>query len=320
MVSRYSLMRHCEERLLRRSNLTVLMIILLIGCTPASPVTPTTVPASETPAPTLTPTSLPDYVTRIRNAEYQLAVTDALRVVQLSNGQYEQGSPDGTDYVSVTVTDFVASGDLNGDGRDEVAVLVAENYGGSGVFMFLAVYASLGGDLRFQTSIIVDDRPLINALSIEEGEIFLDATIHGAEDPFCCPTLKTTQRYELGATGQLELVEFSSFTPDDRPRIITIESPAAGTEVSSSFSIRGRVSIAPFENNLVYRIYSTGDVELAVGSITVSAEELGGPGTFDEIISLGTILTGTTIRIELQDLSAADGSLLAMDSVELVVK
>ena len=318
MVSRHALTRHCERSL--RSNLLILLAILLIGCTPAAPVTPTTVPASETPAPTLTPTAAPDYVTRIRNAEYQLAVTDALRVVQLSNGRYEQGSPDGTDYVTVTVTDFVASGDLNGDGRDEVAVLVAENYGGSGVFMFLAVYANVAGDLRFQTSVIVDDRPLINALSIEEGEIFLDATIHGAEDPFCCPTLKTTRRYQLGATGQLELVEFSSFTPDDRPRIITIESPAEGTEVSSSFLIRGRVSIAPFENNLVYRIYSTGDVELAVGSITVSAEELGGPGMFDEIISLGTILTGTTIRIEIQDLSAADSSLLAMDSIELVVK
>lgn len=320
MVSRHSLIRHYGERLLRRSNLIVLTIIFLIGCTPASPITPTAVPASETPPSTLAPTPVPDYVTRIRNAEYQLAATDALRVVQLSNGRYEQGSPDGADYVSVTVADFVAAGDLNGDGRDEVAVLVAENYGGSGVFMFLAVYANVGGDLRFQTSVIVDDRPLLNALSVEDGKIFLDATVHGGEDPFCCPTLKTTRHYQLGATGQLELVEFTSFTPDGRPRVITIDSPVDETEVSGSFLVRGRVSIAPFENNLVYRIYSTGDVELAIGSITVSAEELGGPGTFDEIISLGTVLTGTTIRIELQDLSAADGSLLAMDSVELVVK
>jgi hypothetical protein len=61
-------------------------------------------------------------------------------------------------------------------------------------------------------------------------------------------------------------------------------------------------------------------VELAVGSITVQAAELGAPGTFDQTILLGDILTGAVIRLEVQDLSAKDGSLLAMDSVELVVK
>jgi hypothetical protein len=61
-------------------------------------------------------------------------------------------------------------------------------------------------------------------------------------------------------------------------------------------------------------------VELASGPIQVTAAEMGGPGTFDSIISLGSILSGTVVRIEIQDLSAADGSLLAMDSAELVVK
>jgi hypothetical protein len=32
------------------------------------------------------------------------------------------------------------------------------------------------------------------------------------------------------------------------------------------------------------------------------------------------VLSGAVIRLEVQDISAADGSLLAMDSVELVVK
>jgi hypothetical protein len=61
-------------------------------------------------------------------------------------------------------------------------------------------------------------------------------------------------------------------------------------------------------------------VELSVGSVTVKTSELGGPGTFDSIISLGNILSGSVVRVEIQDINAADGSLLAMDSVELVVK
>jgi hypothetical protein len=35
---------------------------------------------------------------------------------------------------------------------------------------------------------------------------------------------------------------------------------------------------------------------------------------------LGNILSGAVIKLEVQDVSAADGSLFAMDSVELVVK
>jgi len=63
-----------------------------------------------------------------------------------------------------------------------------------------------------------------------------------------------------------------------------------------------------------------GGVELSSGAISVAAPDLGAPGTFDTIIPIGTALSGAVIRIEVQDISAADGSLLAMDSVELVVQ
>lgn len=116
------------------------------------------------------------------------------------------------------------------------------------------------------------------------------------------------------------MVDYVTFTPDDRPRTITIESPANGSEVFKSVQIKGSVAIAPFENTLVYRIFDVGGVELAIGAITVSAPDLGAPGTFDENILLGNILSGAVIRMEVQDISAEDGSLFAMDSVELVVK
>ena len=91
-------------------------------------------------------------------------------------------------------------------------------------------------------------------------------------------------------------------------------------EVFTSVPMKGKVAIAPFENNLVCRIMDLSGIELSAGPITVSAPDLGAPGTFDAIIPLGSVLSGSIIRIEVQDLSAADGSLLAMDSVELVVK
>jgi hypothetical protein len=279
--------------------------------TPDSAFEPTSLPETSTPA--------PDYVTRLRNAEYQLGLTDGLRIVRLTDGAFTQGDPAGADYISVTMTDFTARGDLNGDGVDEYAAMVAENYGGTGTFVFLALFIEAGETLKFQTSVLVDDRPLINELSIASGAIFLDVTIHSANDPMCCPTLRTERHYRL-THNHLRMSDYVTFTPDGRPRTINIDFPANRAEVFRSIPIKGSVAIAPFENNLVYRIYDLGGVELAVGSITVTAAEAGAPGAFDQTISLGNILSGTVIRLEVQDVNAEDGSLFAMDSVELVVK
>jgi hypothetical protein len=261
----------------------------------------------------------PDAAAEIRNAKYELGATDTPQVVQFTDGKFEQGMPGSDNFMSIALTDFVAVGDLDEDGRDEIAALVSENYGGTGVFVFLAIYEYVNGMPTFQTSMIVDDRPQLNELSIENGEIFLDALVHGTDDPMCCPTLKTMRHYRL-VDQQLDMTDYTTFTPDGRPRTITIESPIDGTEVFTSVQMNGDVAIAPFENNLVYRIFDLSGIELSAGPITVAAPEPGAPGTFAAVIPLGNILSGTTIRIEVQDLSAADGSLLGMDSVELVVK
>ncbi len=125
---------------------------------------------------------------------------------------------------------------------------------------------------------------------------------------------------DFGEVVEHQIVDFTTFTPAGQPRTITIEVPLDGAEIYSSVQFRGRVAVAPFENNLVYRIYDISGIELAAGAMPVSAQELGGPGTFNMVIAVGNALSGAVIRIEIQDISAADGSLFAMDSVELVVK
>jgi hypothetical protein len=302
-----------------RHTLIFLLGLFLVGCRPATP-TPTAVPPVEATATSATPVSTPDTRSEsIRNAQYQLGLIDSLQVVQLTDGKFEQGTTGGADTISVLMTDFIASGDLDGDGSDETAVLVSENYGGTGVFVFLAVYSDVNGTPTFLTSAIVDDRPQLNSISIEDNEVFLDATIHGPDEPMCCPTLRSTRHYRL-INNQLDMTDFTTFTPDGRPRTITIESPPNGAEVFSSVQVRGSVAIAPFENNLTYSIKDVGGVELSRGAINVISADPGAPGTFDAMIPLGNILTSAVVILEVQDVSAADGSLLAMDSVELVVK
>jgi hypothetical protein len=307
-----------------RTSLILWLLFFMIGCRPATP-PPTSLeqttpePINELTSSPATSTTVPDAVEEIRNAQYQLGAADTLQVVQLSDGNFEQGTPGSDDFISIQVTDFVAIGDLNEDGTEEAAALVSENYSGTGVFVFLTVYSRVDGAWTFQSSAMVDDRPQLNELSIENNEIFLDAIIHGTDEPMCCPTLRTTRHYRF-VDNLLDLVDYTTFTPDGQPRTITIESPPSGTDVFTSVPIKGQVAIAPFENNLVYRIYDLSGIELSAGTLTVSAPDLGAPGTFESLIPLGKVLSGAIIRLEVQDLSAADGSLLAMDSVELVVK
>src|SRR5690242_2932797 len=249
-----------------RNSLILLLGVLLIGCRPATPPPlldqTQTVPAPviESPPALATATSVPKEAKEILNAQYQLGATEALRVVQLTNGKFEQGAAGGTDSVSVAVSDYVAVGDLNGDGVNEVAALISENYGGSGVFVFLAVYSNENGKLTFQNSTMVDDRPQLNALSIGSGEIFLDAVIHGPDEPMCCPTLRTMRYYRF-IDNQLGMVDYSTFTSDGKSRTITFESPATGAEVFTSVPVKGKVAIARFENKLAYRISDVSGIE-----------------------------------------------------------
>ena len=290
---------------------------------PTQPPTPEFATATFAIPTPVVPTPLPDIPgispEQIRNSEYQLGLLDQIRVVQLIDGHYEEGASGSESHISVSVTDFIVRGDLDGDGTNEAVAIVAENYGGTGTFVFLAVFQYVNEKPVFLTSIFLDDRPLINDLAVEEGRIYVDAVIHNRDDPMCCPTLATTRRYLLNGIN-LILTNYTTKTPAGDPRVITIEAPVDGIQVSGVVRVKGSITISPFEKNLIYRIYDLGGVELSAGPIDVDAPRLGGPGTFEKAIDLGNILTNTTVRITVEDLNAADGSLFAMDSVILRVR
>jgi hypothetical protein len=293
-------------------------------------VRPTAVPSTPLPAtatleiPTpVVPTPLPDLPgispTDVRNSQYQLNFVDQIRTVQLEDGRYQEGSLTGSDYVSVTVTDFIVRGDLNSDGENEAVAIVAENYGGSGTFVFLVVYEYRNDEAVFLTSIFLDDRPLIKHLAVEAGEIFVDVVVHDNDDPMCCPTARTTRNYLLNGLN-LILTNYTTETPAGEQRAITIQAPVEGAQVSGIIRLKGDITMAPFENNLVYRVYDLGGVELSAGPVNVAASDLGAPGTFEKAVDLGNIITNTTVRIEVQDINMKDGTLFAMDSVLLKVR
>ncbi|MFZ5820523.1 MAG: Gmad2 immunoglobulin-like domain-containing protein [Chloroflexota bacterium] len=297
--------------------------LLLQACSAAG--TPAPLPSQPEPVSSLegatvspAPTPLDPFLERVRDTDYPLGAVDAPRTVRLADGGYTEGSS-GADYLAVTMTGFLALGDLDADGENEAAALVAEQYGGSGAFYFLAVYENQGDEPVYAASTFIDDRPLLTGLSIQDGEIYVDATVHTGDDPVCCPSLPTSRRYRFFPPN-LALTYYATQTPAGQPRAIAIQAPVDGAQVSGTVRLKGSVSVAPFENALVYRIFDMGGVELSAGPVEVDAPAPGAPGEFETAIDLGRILTNASIRIAVQEASAADGSLLAMDSILLQVR
>ncbi len=273
------------------------------------------------PPPTALPAIPPLTVDQLKNAEYQLMATgNDVHVVKLTNGTYQKGTdPGATDYVRVNLAEQMAFGDLNGDGAPDAAVLLAENYGGTGVFVSVVAMLNQGGQPVERGASIVDDRPVINSLRIHDGEVLLDATVHGPNDPGCCASQPTARALRVTDLG-LVLTGLTTTTANGLVRSITIASPSDGSEASGTVHVTGSVTVAPFENNLSYHLVDPALGDLASGPITVDAATLGGPGTFDVVIGLSAVSAGRTIYLEIQDDSPADGSLLALASVALNIR
>ena len=232
--------------------------------------------------PTVPPTTAISALTpdQVKNAKYQLVSRDAQPIVKLTNGAYQSTTDvSSPDFMSISLAPQMAFGDLNGDGAGDAAVLLAENYGGSGVFVSVIAMLNQNGQPVQAASDLIDDRPQINSLSIQNGQIFLDATIHGPNDPGCCAAQSTQRTYQLVA-GKLVFTSFISKTPDGGERVITIDSPMNGSTVSLPLMITGHVTIAPFENNLGYSVFDANNNQVANGSFLVKQINPEAPARF----------------------------------------
>ena len=268
------------------------------------------------PGATGTPVGAALTVDALRNMEFNLPVSQ--KTVRLVDGKYEAGS--GADYLLVTiVAGPVAFGDMNGDGLADAAVILGENNGGSGDFESLVVVFNQGGVPTQWAAAQIGDRVKVNSVAINGQLVALDMLAQGPNDPLCCPSLAETQTYRL-TKGGLFLTGVTSRTPTGEARSITIHSPLDFSEAGASVGIKGDFSIAPFENTFTYTIQDDSHHLLDQGSFQVKPDAQAGPGTFDVPIDLSKSSPGMIIHLAVQDVSAADGAILALGSVQLLRK
>ena len=301
---------------IRYSYIYSFLMVLLAGCSllPGQPSKNQAFPSSN---PASMPTTVPLTLELLKNAEYQ--AQNGTRLVRLVDGKYETGS--GADYLSVRMLDMVAFGDINADNAQDAAIVLVENYGGTGEFEYLVPIFNNDGSPLPSSGYFLGDRVAVNSLTIADDRIMLDMMMQGPNDPMCCPSVPMIQSFKFYWGPGLVLVHVSSKTPLGDLREIVIETPGKGDEVANHFQLTGNVSISPFENTLMVRILDADNTPIYQGPIMVSSPDLGAPGNFDVMVDISdSPVRAGVLRIEIVDVSMADGSTLAMDSVDVVLK
>lgn len=286
---------------------------------PPVSITDTLVPpikVTETPTlPSLTPSPLPPSgpelsLDSLRNAIYYAPFYE--RTVTLVNGSYSEGS--GATAYSVQMLDVYALGDLNGDGKFDAAIILAENDGGTGGFESLIAVINQGGTPHQESQVQLGDRVQMNTVDISSGVIHLDMVVQGPSDPLCCPSQPQKQNYWL-IGNRLWLMRLNS-TIGGTEHIINVDTPANWNTVTNPFTIGGSMTVLPFENTLAYHIYLIDGTKVNESSFTVTPSG-GTAGTFSHDFNLSSAGITDWVIIQFVDTSAADGSTIALGSIIL---
>jgi heat shock protein HslJ len=142
--------------------------------------------------------------------------------VRLTKGRFEGEPfyPGGASVPTVGLVEgFLLSGDLDGDGADEAAVLLWENSGGSGTRLYIAVVGRENGSPVNLATALVGDRVQTRKGHIEGNRIVLDVVQAGPDDAACCPGGKAVRTWSLKGdalaegtpqvTGRLSLADLA---------------------------------------------------------------------------------------------------------------
>ena len=113
--------------------------------------------------------------------------------VRLANGKWSARDEEGEQ--SLEIGNQQARGDLDGDGREDAALILLGSGGGSGVFVDLALVLDRNGVPVHSSSVALGDRVQVHGVSIEGQEVVVDVTQHGPGDPACCPTQRVSRRF-----------------------------------------------------------------------------------------------------------------------------
>ena len=143
-------------------------------------------------------------ISKLGNATYS-GIED--QAVTLVDGQWE-----GQAYVEGGASrprvgllrDLYFTGDLDGDGQEEMVVILWQSSGGTGSNSYIAVMKPENDGYRNISTALLGDRIKLKSGKLESGKITLDVLQAGESDPMCCPTQLATRTWTLEDTQLTE--------------------------------------------------------------------------------------------------------------------
>jgi heat shock protein HslJ len=173
------------------------------------------------------------------------------QAITFANGKYEGQpvEPGAASRPTAMIWEpIVVFGDVDGSPGNEAIALLSSNSGGSGEFVYVAVFGVRDGKLVNLGTAQVGDRAKVRNVWLEQGRIVMDLVEAGPKDPACCPTqmarktyameggaLKQSKSEVLGtitigalATNEWQLSQF-----DGQPLAAGVKPPVIHFEVSS---------------------------------------------------------------------------------------
>lgn len=112
-----------------------------------------------------------------------------------------------TGYITedTTLTDLLAYGDINKDGKNDTAVILVQEGSGSGVFFRVAAYVSGVVQYKGSNMVFLGDRVSPKTISIDKGIITVTYLDRKENEPYTNePTVLTTKTYAYTDSGLVE--------------------------------------------------------------------------------------------------------------------
>ena len=135
-------------------------------------------------------------------------------------------APGSAEQVTTTIFGQPSTGDLNGDGIPDAAVILVQQSGGSGTFYYAAAAVSAATGTQGTNAILLGDRIAAQSISIQNGEIVANYADRQPNQPFSTPP-------SIGVTKYLKL---NGFTLQDQTPTPTSTAVVTSTAPASSSS------------------------------------------------------------------------------------
>lgn len=125
--------------------------------------------------------------------------------VKLSGGKNETSIAPGSSFMEETsLLDKFAYGDINGDGKEDTALLLARYGAGSGTFVYLAVFVSGPVAYRGSNAIFLGDRISPETISVSAGTITAKYLDRKSDEPMAAePTIPVARQF-VYRNGELQ--------------------------------------------------------------------------------------------------------------------